>query len=121
VTIIAYKLFRVRRDGSIGSLFIAPSRRLPLHKWLPAECLPTKGFKVRPGWHACPLPYAPHLSTRGRRWFVVLLEDVTVEHRPQAQGGKWFLALWCRILRPVEVGKAVKFTTNGERPYDVKP
>ena len=46
---IAYKLFRVRRDGSLGSLFINKSAILPMNKWIVAEDHKTKGYKHRPG------------------------------------------------------------------------
>lgn len=68
---IAYKLFRVRKDGSIGSLFINRRARLPVREWLQAQNVPTKGFKVREGWHCCPRPKAPHLSMKDRKWFMV--------------------------------------------------
>ncbi len=97
-TYLAYKLFRVRADGSLGSLFIAKRDRLPLLTWLPAETHPTKGYAVRPGWHACAEPRAPHLSTRGRAWYVVMLRDVETHQRPEAQGGLWYTAGQMRIL-----------------------
>ena len=59
---IAYKLFKVRKDGSIGSLFFAAKDKLPTGIWLKAKSLHKKGFAFRPGWHTCCLPYAPHLS-----------------------------------------------------------
>lgn len=33
----AYKLFRVRRDGTIGPLFINKKQRIPVGEWMCAE------------------------------------------------------------------------------------
>jgi len=96
--ILGYKLFRVRKDGSIGSLFIDRRAILPCGAWLKARRIPTKGFAVRPGWHATARPVAPHLSKRGRRWFKVELHGVTQVERPKSQGGAWYLAKWMKIL-----------------------
>ena len=97
----AYKLFRVRKDGSLGSLFIARRERLPVGKWLQSEVVPTKGFAVRPGWHACSEPRAPHLSEVGRKWFEVEILAHKEHLRPESQGGLWYTAIWMRIVRPV--------------------
>jgi hypothetical protein len=88
----AYKLFRVLKDGSIASLFINKTARYSFDEWLEAECFPTKGYKVRPFWHCTSEPHAPHLSTYGRKWYEVEMEDYTIFERPQSQGGLWFLA-----------------------------
>jgi len=96
----AWKLFRVRKDGSIGSLFINRRARLPVGKWMVAEEHPTKGYAFRPGWHACAKPDAPHLSTRGRAWFRVELRGVTTHHRPASQGGVWYTAKQLKIYQP---------------------
>lgn len=98
---ITYKLFRVRKDGSIGSLFINRRARLPLNKWLTAEVYPTKGFALRPGWHCTAKPEAPHLSEKDRAWFKVEIKNFTEEHRPESQGGLWYLAKKMRIIEAV--------------------
>jgi hypothetical protein len=95
----AYKLFRFRKDKTIGSLFINRSAVLPIGKWLAAEDCPTEGYKHRPGWHCLPQPVAPHLTERGRQWFVVNIRGVTEEHRPDKQGGTWLLAKEMKIVR----------------------
>lgn len=97
----AYKLFKVRKDGSIGSLFINARRKLPVGKWMWAKPYKTKGFAFRPGWHATAKPEAPHLSMKGRRWFEVEMKYVTPQQRPKAQGGLWYLAKRIKIVRPV--------------------
>jgi hypothetical protein len=98
--ITAYKLLRLRKDGSLGPLFINARLRVPVGVWLRAESHPTKGFAVRPGWHCTSEPVAPHLSKKGRVWCKVEITGVTPFHRPAAQGGLWFLA---RRMRVIEV------------------
>ena len=88
----AYKLFALRRDGSIGPLFINRRQRIQSGRWLQAETHPTKGFKVRGGWHAVALPVAPHLSPKGRVWREVWLDGVTSIPNPDHQGGRWYIA-----------------------------
>ena len=90
---IAYKLFRVRKDGSLGSLFINRKARIPMLRWLEAEGYPTKGYTYRPFWHCTSRPIAPHLTEKDRAWYVVAIEDdAEVMPRPESQGGKWYLA-----------------------------
>ena len=95
---IGYKLFRIRRDGSLGPLFINRKQRINLGERLIAEAHPTKGFAFRPGWHVCCEPSAPHLSKKEREWFVVEIEDWTEFVRPEAQGGLWFTANIMTVL-----------------------
>jgi hypothetical protein len=101
----AFKLFRVRKNGSISSLFINKKRILELDKWLEAGEFPTKGFKLRPGWHCTNSPNAPHLSLKNREWYIVLMKDFTVEKRPLSQGGIWYLAKWIKIIKYEKSGK----------------
>ena len=104
--VVGYKLFKVRRDGSIGPLFINATQRIPLGEWLPAEDHPTKGFAHRPGWHATLKPVAPHLAENPkaglpRRWFKVELANPRMFERPESQGGTWVLADAIRVIEPV--------------------
>lgn len=94
----AWKLLRVRRDKSLGPLFINRSLVIPLNRWFKAENHPTKGFAIRPGWHATPKRSAPHLSKKGRRWCRVELKGVKPFMRPTSQGGQWYLANWMRVV-----------------------
>ena len=89
---IAYKLFRKMKDGSLAPLFINKKQRLYLGWWYEAEDHPTKGYAHRPGWHSCNRPNAPHLSEKGRVWCEVAIRDVKIEERPRHQGGNWFLS-----------------------------
>jgi hypothetical protein len=103
---LAYKLFRRRKDGTIGPLFINRRQRVPLGQWLEAEDHPTSGFAHRPGWHCGVEPRAPHLtrgakSSRDREWFVVEVADFTTFRRPDDQGGEWVLANRMRVLGPL--------------------
>ena len=97
-TITAYKLFRVRKDGSLGSLFFKASDRIQRGKWLKAEAIHKEGFSFRPGWHACPKPTAPHLSQKGRAWYMVQLRGVTEHQKPAAQGGLWYTAKQLKVV-----------------------
>jgi hypothetical protein len=99
--LIGYKLFRLLKDGSIAPLFINKRLRLSEDLWYEAECHPTKGFAVRPGWHVLCKPEAPHLTERGRVWKQVEVEDYQQFERPISQGGKWLLANRMRIIGDV--------------------
>lgn len=103
---IAYKLLKQRKDGSIGPLFIDAARRLPVGEWMEAEDHPTKGFAHRPGWHCTVTPSAPHLkertATQRRVWYRVEVQEVKTFRRPSSQGGTWLLAGRMRILEPLE-------------------
>jgi len=89
---IAYKLVRKLKSGKLTPLFINKSQGIELDKWYESECHPTKGFKVRQGWHCTSTPSAPHLSNKGRVWVKVAIEDYEVYNRPASQGGIWLLA-----------------------------
>jgi len=95
---IAHKLVRQMKDGTLSSLFIGKKNRLPIGQWLQAESLSTKGFALRPGWHCTREPLAPHLSTKDRVWVKVEIEDYTEFLRPENQGGLWYLANKMKIL-----------------------
>lgn len=98
---VAYKLFRTRRDGSLGSLFINRRFQVPLHAWLLSEDHPAQGYARRPGWHVVSKPVAPHLSLRGRRWYRVEIKDFSRLDRPVRQGATWFIARQMRVLEAV--------------------
>jgi hypothetical protein len=93
--VIAYKLVRRRRDGTLGPLFINARLRIPFGEWLEAEEHETKGFAFRPGWHCClGTDGAPHLKQDGvnRVWTRVEVADFEYVDRPESQGGRWLLA-----------------------------
>lgn len=98
----AYKLFRQRRDGTLGPLFINRSQIIPLGVWLEAQLHVTKGFAPRKGWHCGPLPVAPHLSAKGRIWCEVRIEGFYDFQRPAHQGGLWHIAERICVVRIIE-------------------
>ena len=99
---IAYKLVRRRKDGSLGPLFIDKKFVYEPGAWLKASPHPTKGYKNRPGFHCCLKPHAPHIaggvindsrkSAKDRVWIEVLVGDYEIIERPDNQGGTWVLA-----------------------------
>lgn len=89
---VAYKLMKLRKNGTLGSLFINRKEVYPIGEWLQAENYPTKGFAERFGWHCTFKPIAPHLSTKGRVWVEVEVENFKEYNRPESQGGTWILA-----------------------------
>jgi hypothetical protein len=103
---IAYKLFNVRKDGSIGSLFINRKARLPIGKWIGAESHETKGYKYRPYFHCLAYWNAPHLSHKNRQWWMVEIHDYQVMQRPERLGGIWLLANRMKIIQPIEFTSA---------------
>ena len=98
---IAYKLVRKMKDGSISPLFINKKSRLPIGEWMEAEFHPTKGFAQRQGWHCTLEMNAPHLSTKGRVWVEVELDDYEFYDRPESQGGTWVLAQRMKIIKEI--------------------
>lgn len=93
----AYKLMKLRKNGTLGSLFINRRRVIPLNTWLRAESHPTTGFHVCPGWHVMEKPLAPHLSMKGRVWREVEIKAYKAMPKPKAQGGMWWIAKWMKV------------------------
>ena len=101
---IAFKLMTVRKDGSIGPLFCNAKQRVPIGVRLTAELHKTSGLLPRKGWHCTAKPVAPHLTEKGRAWFVVGIEDYVECIRPEHQGGLWFVAQAMTVVRPLSKG-----------------
>ncbi len=98
-----YKLFRFK-EGKLYPLFINRKKETEMNKWLPAKCLPTKGFAVRQGWHCCFKPVAPHLKEElangeVRVWVECEACNTTTYARPESQGGAWVLAQALKVNR----------------------
>ena len=113
----AYKLFKKRRNGTLGPLFINTRMVVDMGVWLEAEDHPTKGFAHRPGWHATLKPVAPHLSENPksgpqRVWVEVEIEDYTEFQRPISQGGTWVLAKRMKVLRELDSQDLVNILTE---------
>lgn len=99
---IAYKLVKLRKNGTLGSLFIGAKNILEIGKWLDAEFIPKNGFAPRFGWHCTLKPIAPHLSIKGRIWVQVEITDLEYYSRPECQGGTWVLAKKMKIIKILE-------------------
>jgi len=100
--LLAYKLIRKMKDGSLSPLFINKKSRIPMGVWLDAEFHETKGFAPRKGWHCTTNPVAPHLSEKNRVWVEVLIEDFEFYNRPESQGGTWVLANRMKVIKEYE-------------------
>ena len=98
MSLTAYKLLRIRKNGTLGPLFINKRQVIAVGEWLDAEDHPTKGFAHRPGWHCAPSPWAPHLGIKERVWCKVLIDDHVDIPRPASQGGRWHLAKRMKVL-----------------------
>lgn len=95
----AYKLFRKRKNGTLGSLFINRKLIIEQNKWLKSEPHKTEGFAFRPGWHCCSTPKAPHLSMKERVWCEVEIQGVKKIQRPENQGGLWYLSKNLKLIK----------------------
>ena len=96
---IAFKLVSIRKDGSIGPLFMNKRLRLPFDEWMVAEDHRKKGFAHRVGWHVTAKRHAPHLSKKNRVWIKVEIADFMEVPRPESQGGLWYLAQKMKVLK----------------------
>jgi len=99
---IAYKLFRQRKDGTLGPLFINRKQRIEVGVTYPAEKHRTKGFAYRPGWHCCSEMNAPHLSKKDRVWCKIEIKHYTEHQRPENQGGLWYTADVMKVLEVIQ-------------------
>ena len=100
----AYKLLRVRADGTLGSLNTDIGRKLPIGEWLRAGNHARPGRTPHPGWHALTEPASKHFRDfPGRKWYRVELQNVTPYPRPDEM---WLVAECMRILAPVESEKS---------------
>lgn len=104
----AYKLVRLTKDMKIAPLFIGRKNEFKIGEWMVSECLPTKGFAVRQGFHCCFTPYAPHLKEElsngeKRVWVEVEVEYFEKYDRPESQGGAWVLAQRMKIIKVLDM------------------
>jgi len=98
----AYKLLRLRKNGTIGPLFINRKQIIPINTWLKAEDHYRKGYAHRPGWHACMSITAPHLTMKGRTWCEVEVKDFIKLKRPESQGTIWLLAKKMKVVKQLD-------------------
>ena len=99
----AYKLFRLRKDNTLGPLFIDAKLRIPTDTWMKSKLgkPPKSSWKVRQGWHCCYQPVAPHLNSTitSRVWCEVEVRHTTELPRPDRLGGNWILADELKVVR----------------------
>lgn len=95
---VGFKLFRKRKDGSLGPLFINRKQRIEVGVEYQAEDHKTRGYAHRPGWHLTLKPEAPHLKKGGRVWCKVAYTGGKEFARPECQGGRWVLAKTLKVL-----------------------
>ena len=98
-----YKLLNLRKDGTLGSLFIDRKKVIEEKKWLVAKNIPTKGYKVRPGWHSTSKPEAPHLSKKGRVWCEISIKNFYKIERPKNQGGVWYISKYMKVNKILNI------------------
>jgi hypothetical protein len=114
---IGYKLFRKRKDGTYGPLFINKRLKLVPGTVYEAEDHPTKGFAHRPGWHVCSKPIAPHLRQGGDRvWCLVDFSRTATIDRPASQGGIWYLGSFMMIIREIKTPTAARAAAMRNAP-----
>jgi hypothetical protein len=105
--LIAYKLLRIRNDGSLGPLFVGRNQVFTIGEWM--ECkfdLPHPGLAHRPGFHCCSTKSAPHIKLRlkngeQRVWCKVTIEEYELHNRPESQGGLWYVSKRMRIDKTI--------------------
>ena len=103
---VAYKLVRKMKDGSLAPLFINQRSRFPLNEWLKAEGHKKKGFAYRKGFHCTLRPEAPHLTEKKRAWVQVEIRDFEMYNRPESQGGMWVLAQEMKVVKEITFEEA---------------
>jgi hypothetical protein len=84
---IAYKLIRKLKDGSLSPLFLLIEKPNTINIWLEAESHPTNGFAFRKSWHCTLETNCPTLIKTNRVWVEVEVEDYVSHKRPLSQGG----------------------------------
>jgi hypothetical protein len=105
---IGYKLFRLRKDGTIGPLFVDKELVIPVGEWIDARNdITPKTLAYRPGWHVLLKPEAPHLKLdlkngEKRQWWQVEFDDYEIINRPECQGGQWALAKKIKVVKCFE-------------------
>jgi hypothetical protein len=94
----AYKLFRKRKDGTLGPLFIGASQRITIGEWMEAEDIPTKGFAHRPGWHAGLVPETHIQENDNRVWCECLIKDY-YPFQLNSKQKEWQIAKWLKVVK----------------------
>lgn len=94
---IAYKLVRKTRTGSLHPLFINRNMTYEIGQTCIAENHKKAGFSERPGFHCVPLPTAPHLkmnlsSGEKRVWVRVSVNGYEMHNNVVHKDSLWILA-----------------------------
>jgi hypothetical protein len=99
---IGYKLFRKRKDGTYGTLFINTKLRMIKGVVYQEEDHPTKGFAHRMGWHILPRQESNRLAVKthwcNRVWCTVEFEYKDTIYKPESQGGMVYIGSTIKIL-----------------------
>lgn len=111
---------RIMKNGEIRSLFINKKESINLDNWMTAKNYPTKGFAVRPGFHALAKPDAPHLGKKGRGWFEVEVKEYQIFERPQSQGGMWYLAKKMKVNRRIKDSEVDDLLRSNKNKLEVE-
>ena len=104
---VAYKLLRLRKDGTLGPLFVGRDLVIPISRTIQAQDdLPHPGLAHRPGFHCCANMFAPHIKLElkngeKRVWCLVTIDNYEKLNRPESQGGLWYIARTMRVNRIV--------------------
>lgn len=96
---ICYKLFRLKANGKLTSLFINKKQEYEIGQVYYAENHITRGYKERPYFHCVATPKANHLIMKNRVWCEVEVTDPIFIKRPLNQGGMWILASSIKIIK----------------------
>ena len=98
---IAYKVLRRRKSGTLGSLYINKGAVLPVGEWLDAELHVTKGYQPQIGWTAY-CNAVPPISMKGRElWEVDLGGNAKTEWSSYTASWMFVVSPRMKILRPV--------------------
>jgi hypothetical protein len=112
---IAYKLFRTKKDNKIYPLYVLANEPTPMGVWLEAqEGERTEKGKVksrlgelayRPGWHCSERPIAMHIGDKANP------KDSKPSYRANDQ-------VWCEIEVDDEIDYQPMADKNGKNPRD---
>ncbi len=127
---LVYKLFKIRKDGSLHPLYVHSEESCPIGEWISAKCGEKKpngkvksklgDLAYRPGLHCTSIPLANHIGKRqpdGTLWQAkdtvwgeveVIDNDLTAFVKEQCKGK----SPREQYLKTVPVGGYYWYTTN---------
>ena len=84
----AYKMVRIRKDATLGPMFVGCEEVFPVGSWITAHTNYKRKLdkvysklgwlKFRPGFHFAELPYAPHIGIKDKDGVIKWMHDDTV-------------------------------------------